>query len=93
VECLRCAVLDYLGVAPRFERQAAPKSEKLYAGGENMEDNNGPPETYKAQIARRRTQDSPFALPYWQRIGVGLVVLILLMVFGGLAVGFFDHIP
>ena len=58
-----------------------------------MEDDKRPPETYRAQIARRRAQASLVVLPYWQRIGVGLVVLILLIVFGGLAAGFFDHTP
>jgi hypothetical protein len=58
-----------------------------------MEDDKEQPETYKAQIARRRAQASLVVLPYRQRIGVGVVVLILLMVFGGLAAGFFDHTP
>ena len=58
-----------------------------------MEDERGLPETYRAQIARRRTHASLVVLPYWERLGVGLVVLILLIVFGGLATGFFDHTP
>jgi hypothetical protein len=57
-----------------------------------MEDDKGPSETYRAQIARRRARAS-VVLPYWQRIGVGLAVLILLIVFGGLVSGFFDHTP
>jgi len=67
--------------------------EKLYAGGENMEDDKGAPEAYGAQIARRRPRGSLVVLPHWQRIAIGLVILIFLILFGGLGVGFFDHTP
>jgi hypothetical protein len=58
-----------------------------------MEDDKRPPETYKAQIARRRTKASLVVLRYWQRLGVGLVVVIILLIVGGLAAGFFNHTP
>jgi len=54
-----------------------------------MENDGGSPETYEEQIARRGKAMSSVVLSYPQRIGIGLVVIILLIVFGGLTVGGF----
>jgi hypothetical protein len=54
-----------------------------------MEDDGGSPETCEEQIAHRGKAMSPVVLSYWQRIGIGLVIIALLLVFGGLTVGGF----
>jgi len=54
-----------------------------------MEDDGGSPETYEEQIARQRKAVSPVALSYRQRVGIGLVIIVLLLVVGGLTVGGF----
>ena len=51
----------------------------------NMEDDGGSSETYEEQISRRRRMSS-VVLPYRQRIGIGLVIISLLILFGGLVV-------
>jgi hypothetical protein len=54
-----------------------------------MKDDGGSPETYEEQIARQRKAMSPVALSCRQRIGIGLVIIVVLVLFGGLTVGGF----
>jgi len=58
-----------------------------------MRDNRPLPETYHGQPGRRRRRLSLVVLPYWQRILIGLVIIVLLIILGGLAVGIFDRTP
>ena len=57
-----------------------------------MEDDRPFAETYHEQPVRWR-RVSPVVLPYEQRIGIGLVIIVLLLILGGLAVGVFDRLP
>jgi hypothetical protein len=57
-----------------------------------MDDLGGPQETSRWQPPRGRRM-SPVVLPYRQRIGIGLVMIVLLIIFGGLVVGVFDRVP
>jgi hypothetical protein len=54
-----------------------------------MEDDAVSSETYEEQIAHRREAMSPIILSYRQRIGIGLVIVVLLLAFGGLTVRIF----
>ena len=57
-----------------------------------MGDDRALPETYQEQPVHWR-RVSPVVLPYGQRICIGLVVIVLLIIFGGLVVGVFDRAP
>jgi hypothetical protein len=54
-----------------------------------MGDHGGPPKSSVGQSAPRRTM-SLVVLPYRLRIGIGIVIIVLLIIFGGLAVGVFN---
>jgi hypothetical protein len=54
-----------------------------------MGDHGELPESGIGQSARRR-RVSLVVLPYRQRIGIGLVIIVLLIIFGGLAMGVFN---
>jgi hypothetical protein len=58
-----------------------------------MRDDRPLPETYQEQPVRRRRRLSLVVLPYWQRILIGMVIIVLLIIFGGLAVGIFARTP
>jgi hypothetical protein len=54
-----------------------------------MGDHGAAPESSIGQSGRRRNV-SLVVLPYRQRIGIGLVIIVLLIIFGGLAMGVFN---